>query len=217
MKRNVLNLAMTGLLLLVMNYRFTGNETHELLGLLTCALFFLHNQWNRRWYGALRKGAWTPRRLLTTGVNGLLLAAMLAALASGALISQTVFAPLALQGSLRLHEIHTAAAYGAFLLTAVHLGLHWDMLASRLRRFLGITRRSAADRYLCHAAAICLMGYGIHASLTQHIGAKLLAEHPFELWGVAPSLLGFTLDYLAIWGLYTGATHYALRALQALR
>lgn len=211
-----MNLVMALLLLFVMNYRYAGNEAHEIGGVLLGALFFLHNGWNWRWYAALRKGRWTPRRMLLVGVDGLLLAAMLAALASGAAISQTVFAPLGLEASLFLYDVHSVAAYSAFLLTAIHLGLHWEALLARTQKWLGAARESAARKYACHGVAAVLMLYGVYASFAQHIGDKLLAERSFALWGVEPSLVGFTVDYLAIFGLYVAAAHYLLRCWRAL-
>lgn len=199
------------LLLTVMNYRLWGNAVHEITSVLLFALFLLHNLWNKRWYSTLGRGRQTLRRLLNDGINLLLLIAMLVVLVSGVLISQTVFTSFGVRVSLIVHEIHILAGYLSFLFMAVHLGLHWEMLTMRARRWMGIEAASSLTyRLVSRGAAILIMGYGIHASFSRDIGSKLLMEHTFENWGSTPSLLEFTLDYLAIMGLYIGIAHYLL-------
>lgn len=216
LKRNILNVAMVILLLFVMNYRFTENEAHEILGLMLCGLFLLHNRWNRRWYGALRKGRRPPRRLAGDGINALLIAAALVTLASGALISQTAFAALGLHASLAVHEIHRGAAYGVFIFAALHLGMHGDALVLRARRWLGIEGARVFYRAAVRAAALSFMGYGAYAAFEHQMIAKLFLERSAAMWGAPPPLLGFIWDHLAIMGFFAGAAHCALRVLSGI-
>jgi len=46
--RNILNLIMVILFLVMMNYRFIGNAPHEITGIVLLALFILHNGLNIR-------------------------------------------------------------------------------------------------------------------------------------------------------------------------
>lgn len=212
MKRNLLNIVMTGMLLTVMNYRFMGNVVHEMIGVFLCILFLLHNQWNQRWYHSLGKGRIRPRRLLVDSIVLLLLAAILAVFVSGILISQTVFAPLGLRGSLTMHELHSGAAYSAFLLLAMHLGLHGEVLLLEVRRCLGLETISPISKFAGRSAMLLFMGYGVYASFARDIGDKLLVKH---MWGEMPSFASFTFDYLAIMGLYAGLIHYIPRGFRS--
>lgn len=216
LKRNILNAAMTILLLFVMNYRFTGNEAHEILGLMLCGLFLLHNRWNRHWYGALRKWRRTPRRLATDGINAFLIAAAAVALASGVMISQTAFAALGPRASLAIHEIHMGAAYGVFIFAALHLGMHGDALILRARRWLGIESARVFYREVARAAGLSFMGYGAYAAFKHQIISKLFLERSAAMWGAPPPLIGFIGDHLAIMAFFAGAAHCALRVLSSI-
>lgn len=218
MKRNVLNMAMAALLFVVMNYRFTENMVHELLGVLLSVFFFLHNRWNWDWYKALGKGRMTLHRLLFTGVNCLLIAAVLTALASGILISQSLLISFHFRAVLTIHEIHSVSAYLTFLLSAVHLGLHWETLLQRANARWGIAL-SGNNRTVIvfRIVALFVMGYGVYAFYEQQFASKIFMEHTSWLWDVAPSFGRFTFDYAAIFGLYAGVAHYISQGMKHMK
>lgn len=206
MNRNLFNCVMIALLLAVMNYRFTENAIHEGIGVALGALLWLHNFWNWRSYQVIGKKRAGLRRCLTGAVNVLLSAVLLIVLASGVLVSQTIFASLDLRLGLVVYELHGMMAYGLFLLIAVHLGLHWELLRAKL----GVEDLSGSFRFTFGVAVLSVMAYGVKASFARHIGDKLLMERTFDRWSEAPSLIGFTLEHLAIMGLYGGMTYCAV-------
>lgn len=213
--RNMLNIAMTVLWLLIMDYRYTGNAFHEIGGTVLALLVLFHNVLNRHWYEAFFKGRQNLRRVLMTLVNLLLMVAMVTLFVTGMLISVTVFAPLGIRsGDLFMHDLHQGSAYAGLILAAIHLGMHWEMLIAKLRNWLHIDGSSLAWVITSRCVSIVVIAYGVYASFVNHIGANLLMEHVFEGWGAGPSLWGFLWDYFAIVGCYVGVTYYLLYLLR---
>lgn len=213
--RNILNIAMTVLLLLIMDYRFTGNAFHEIGGVILALLFIFHNVLNWRWYVAVFKGKQNFWRVLMTLVNLFLVVTMVTSLVTGVLISVTVFAPLSLRSSgLFVHDLHQGASYVSLILVAIHLGMHWEMLMAKLKNWLNIDGLSLRWGITSRFVSIIVIAYGVYASFSNHIGEKLLMQHIFVGWGEEPSLWGFLLDYFAIMGCYVGITYYLLYLLR---
>jgi len=201
----------------VMDYRFTGNVVHEILGVFLVLLFILHNNLNRSWYGAISKGKQNLTRRISTVINLLLLGMMIVVTVTGILISQTVFSAFSLSGHLWVHQLHTFSAYCSFILCGIHLGLHWNAIWGKICRGLGFDTAQSRDVWIGRIAALVVIGYGILASFSHQIGSKLLFEHVFGGWGDKPSLFGFLVDYPAILGCYALITHFLVRLLQKPR
>ena len=214
MIRNILNLLMILCILVVMNYRYTANVIHEILGLFITLLFIIHNTLNRHWYTAITKGGMRLLCELNTVINLFLIIALLVVSATGVLISQTVFPASSLSGNLRVHQLHTLSAYMLFILISIHLGCHWNALQGKLCRCLKIDRTSFSYIFLSRIASLAIIFYGIYASFTHHIGSKLFLKHVYYAWASAPSLVGFTLDYASIMGCYVAITYYLTKLLK---
>lgn len=215
MIRNILNLVMLLCILAVMDYRFTSNAIHEILGVVILLLFIGHSVLNRRWYKAIGKGKMSLLRILLTVTNLLLLLMIVTVTITGVLISQTVFSAFSLSGNLWVHELHTWSAYLGFILSAIHLGFHWNALWGKLCRWLGIARTAFGYILVSRAVSMIIVGYGIYASFTRQIGSKLLFQHVFIGWDAAqPSLVGFIFDYTAVMGCYVAAAYYLTQILQ---
>lgn len=206
---------MTVLLLLIMDYRFTGNAFHEIGGVVLSLLFIFHNVLNRRWYEVFFKGRQSLSRALMTLVNLLLAVAMVTVFVTGALISATVFAPLDIRSrSLFMHELHQGAAFASFILIAIHLGMHWEMLMAKLKNWLHIDASSLGWVLMSRIVSSVVIIYGVYASFANDIGEKLLMQRVFMGWGEEPSLWRFLLDHFAIVGSYAGITYYLLGLLR---
>jgi len=216
--RNILNLVMTVLVLLIMDYRFTGNIFHEIAAVVLALLFIFHNILNRRWYQVFIKGRQSLGRVILTFFNLLLLAAMGAVFVTGVLISQTVFAPLGIGSrSLFLHELHQGTAYASLILIAIHLGLHWEMLIAKLKNWLRIDSLSRGWSIISRIVSVAIIAYGVYASFVNNIGANLLMQHVFAGWGAKPTLWRFLFDYFSIVGCYIGVTYYLLYFLRRFK
>lgn len=214
MTRNILNLVMTFGVVAVMDYRFTGNGVHEILGVFLAGLFLAHNILNRYWYRSFSKGGQNLLRVIITITNLLLLVMMLGVMVTGVLISQTLFAAFSLSGYLWVHQLHTFSAYSSFILCGIHVGLHWGTLWRKLCQGIGLDASRERVILLGQAISLFIVVYGINASFSHQIGAKLMFEHVFGGWGSTPSLLDFLIDYPAIFGCYTIVTHYLVQWLQ---
>lgn len=132
----IVDILMTAALLFLMGYQFWGDAAHEWAGAGMFVLFILHHILNRGWYRALPKGRYSPARVFQLVINLLLLLVMMGQMVSGIMLSRCVFSFLPISGGMSFARLlHMAAAYWGFVLMALHLGLHWNMVSGRLERF----------------------------------------------------------------------------------
>ena len=214
MKRNILNIIMTVLFLVLMNYRFTRNVPHEIIGAVILVLVLWHNKINLRWYSTFFKGRQSGQRIIATVINVLFVFTFVAAIVSGVLISRSLVPALAAHGTNMIfwHQIHQAASYACFIIIGIHLGFHWKMLWIRLQHWLGIEKFYKKYAIIGTALVAGIIAYGVYASFTNHVGAKLLMEHSFR-GGQRPSAMQFFMDYTLIIASYIGITHYLTKLL----
>lgn len=211
MNRSILNPATAICLLVVMDYHYTTNIVHEIVGVILALCFILHNILNRRWYMSIGKGEALLLRRIGIAVNLLLAFMMLLATVTGVFISRTLFSPISVSGHLWVHELHTISSYAGFILCGIHLGFHWNILREKLRQWLGIDGTNSVYTLLGRTGSVFVVCYGVYASVTRHIGSKLLLQQTYTSWGAKPLLIDFLLDHLAIMGCYAVMTHYLVR------
>lgn len=125
-------------LLFLMGCQLWGDVAHEWAGAGMFLLFLLHHGVNAPWHESLFRGRYTPMRAAVLLVDLLLFLAMLGLMASGVLLSNHVFAFLPLQGGAGLARLmHLVCSHWLFVLTGLHLGLHWGMFLSLARKAFG--------------------------------------------------------------------------------
>lgn len=149
-------------------------------------------------------------------INLSLLVMMLSLLVTSVIISQTVFSFLPVASSFTARQTHTLAAYGALLIVALHLGLHWSMIMGLVRSKLGIKTSNRPRVWVLRSLAFCIAAYGVHSLLAVNVAAKLSMQvltgfSDFQI--SAPALL---LHHLAIVGLGICVVHCALKLIQAV-
>ncbi|MGO8005839.1 DUF4405 domain-containing protein, partial [Rhizobium ruizarguesonis] len=98
-------------------------------------------------------------------------------------ISRSVFAFLPLNGGPTAREIHILAAYWAFFLAAVHLGLHWSMIMAVIVGLLRVGAPNAISTASLRAATGAIAAWGIHSlhpksRSTHHTPASVLCFTP---------------------------------------
>lgn len=120
----VVDIGMFLLFLLLMGAHLTSSTIHEWLGIGLFVCFILHNILNYKWYRALFKGKYTVLRWVQTGVNVLLLFAVLGCLFSSLVISGVVFRSIRFSGIELGRGLHMLCTAWGFVLMNVHLGLH---------------------------------------------------------------------------------------------
>lgn len=137
-----IDILMTLLLLFLMGYQFWGDAAHEWVGAGMFLLFIAHHALNLGWYKTLLKGKYTGVRILQLIVNLLLFLTMLGMMVSGIMLSRHVFAFLPIDGGMSFARLtHMAASYWGFVLMALHLGLHWNMILGMWRKALKLRMR----------------------------------------------------------------------------
>ncbi|MGM5055587.1 MULTISPECIES: DUF4405 domain-containing protein [Rhizobium] len=207
--RLVLDLTAAGLLFVALAYWWLDNTTHELIGTGMFILLVSHNVFNRRWWARLPKAARGRPSFLTIASNISIALAISALLVTSVLISRSVFAFLPLSGGRTAREIHILAAYWAFILAAVHLGLHWSMIMVVTGKLLRVGPPNAIRTACLRAVAGAIAAYGIHSLFVMGIGDRLMARPSIDFWDFQESTIGFFLHHIAILGAFACAAHYA--------
>ena len=208
MIRLVLDFTAAGLLFVALAYWWLDNTTHELIGTGMFVLLVSHNVFNRRWWARLPKSVRGRPSFLTIASNILIALAISALLVTSVMISRSVFAFLPVSGGSTAREIHILAAYWAFILAAVHLGLHWSMIMAVAGRLLRVgpadAIRTAALRGVAGAIAAC----GIYSMVVMGIGNRLIGRPSIDFWDFQESTIGFFLHHVVILGAWVCAAHY---------
>lgn len=212
----IIDLVMTLLLLLLMARQLTGDFAHEWLGAAMFVLWIVHHVLNFKWYGRMRKGKHTPFRIVQAIVNFLLLLSMIGTMISAVILSREVFAFLPISGGIALaRPMHILCAFWSFVLMALHLGLHWNMI-------LGVIRRAAGpipSKPLKTALRICgaaIAAYGLYAFVKNQFLSYMFLSSTFVFFDFERPVLLFFTEYIAIMGLFVFLAHYGAKGLQKL-
>lgn len=204
--------AMTLALLLLMAYGLVGEAAHEWLGMGMFALFLLHHLLNRRWIRAVPQGRYAPPRIVQTALAGLIFLCMVGSMVSGIVLSRHVFAFLPKHGGYELAgKLHILCAYWGFVLMSLHLGMHWNMVLTMMRKHLTPFKpRTWCLRLLAYLWA----AYGAVAFVRRDVWRYLLLKSHFVFFDYTEPLVRFLLDYLAVMSLFVLAGYWLARALR---
>lgn len=212
--RLAVDLGMIVLALLALAYHLTGNTAHEWLGLAAYALLGVHAFLNRQWYKTLFRGGYSWKRSVFAAINLLLCLSVVALLASGLMLSRTVFPFVKTSDDFLVRQIHSLAAYWGLVLMGLHAGLHLGLLAHSVG---AKSDNSGTQKKIVTAARILaalIFAAGVAASFDRGMASKLLLGLSFDFWDPSrPDVLFFAAN-LAIMGLYAVCAHYSLKALQ---
>lgn len=212
-----LDLVMTVLLLLLMARQITGHTAHEWLGAGLFALWIIHHALNFKWHGHLFKGKYTPLRVVQLLVNGLLLLAMLGAMASAVILSREVFAFLPITGGVALaRPLHMLSAFWGFVLMAVHLGLHWGRILGMIRSACGPV--TAKPLTLClRIGGAAVAAYGLYAFIKNRFLSYMFLTSAFVFFDFERPLPLFFTEYMGIMGLCVWLSYYGTKRLSKKR
>lgn len=212
----VIDMIMTVLLLFLMARQLTGDSAHEWLGAAMLILWIAHHILNRSWYSHLFKGKYTPVRIFQTVINVAVLLSMLGLMVSGIILSREVFAFLPISGGIALaRQLHVLSAFWGFVLMALHLGLHWNMILGMMRKAVGPVT-SKPLRILLRIAAALVAGYGLYAFLKNQFLSYMFLMSSFVFFDFERPVLLFFTEYLAIMGLFIFLAYYISKGIQKL-
>lgn len=210
----VTDVAMTVALLLLMSYGMIGEAAHEWIGAGIFVLFVLHHILNRRWSGSLLRGKYTLARIAQTLLVLLLLMAMISSMISGIILSRYVIPSSFIRGGRALaRNLHMLSAYWGFVLMALHLGFHWNMMMALAQR--GAGKPSPLCVMILRILSVLFACYGMYAFITRHVWRYMLMLDHFVFFDYEEPLFLFLMDYLAIMGLFVFTGHYLFRALRS--
>lgn len=137
--------------------------------------------------------------------------AMLAQMYSGIALSRHVFAFLPTGGGvLFARRLHLRGAYWGFLLMSAHLGLHWGMILTILKKALHC-KPSRVRKILSFLLGAAVVGYGVFALIRRNYLRYLFLQSEFVFLDPNESVALFYLDYLALMGLCIFLTHYGAK------
>lgn len=205
------------LLPLLMSYALIGEDIHEWLGIAMFAVFIVHHILNRRWFGTIFKGRYTPFRIYTNVLNILLCVIMLALPVSGILMSRHAVPFLSItSGAGCARTVHMTTAYWGFVLMSLHLGNHAGLMMHGMRRMFRIKNDSTARRMILRIIAGLISGYGVYAFIKRGIADYLFVQVKFAFFDYSESRLLFFADYAAMIILFAAAGHYLCRLLKAV-
>ena len=211
-----IDFAMTVLLLLLMARQLTGEAAHEWLGAGMFALWILHHILNFKWYSHIGKGRYTPPRMFQLAVNLLLFISMAGMMISAVILSREVFRFLPISGGISLARfMHILCAFWSFVLMALHLGLHWNMILGHIGRAAGLVLPRPARTALGIAGAAAAV-YGLYAFLKNQLLSYLFLTPHFVYFDFERPVILFAAEYMAIMELFVFAGHYGMKALKRL-
>ena len=208
------DILMTLALLFLMGYQFWGDAAHEWVGAGMFALFIAHHILNRNWYKTLCKGKYTPLRIFRLIIDLSVFLGMLGLMVSGIMLSRHVFAFLPIGGGMSFARmLHMAASYWGFVLMALHLGLHWDMVMGMARKAVKIRKPSPMLSLVPTTLGIVIAAYGLYAFVSRDIPIYMFLKTHFVFMDFEEPIPFYYIDYLAVMGMFVCIAHYLSKLL----
>lgn len=184
-----------------MAYVWTGKLLHEWIGLAVVALFVVHLFINRRWYGKALISKGVPMNGTRKIFNCLLLFMTLGMTVSSVLLSEYVFGFLGLGGDKVGLTPHLICSYWGFLIMAMHIGLHWQMLMIQFKKTV-FGKALTQVPWVGRVASVLTVVLGAVSLWHQQYGAHLFMRLGTSDMPHSNSLLLFTAEQLLIVGLF---------------
>lgn len=206
------DIAMTVLFLGQMGYHMMDNRMHEWTGVTLCVLFLLHHALNPGWHRGLFKGRYSASRVFLTGVDVLLTLAMIAVIVSAILVSRHVFDFLGLRMRAVGRRIHMPATMWAFLLTGLHIGLHWHIVLGKLDK-----PGKRAVLWLARLVLAATVAFGLWEFATRGLWMELFLLREFAFLEYGEPLVVFFASYAAVLCVWAALSYYLGKAFRKTR
>ena len=201
--RHVTDLAMTVLLLVLMAYPVTGQAIHEWMGIALFVLFVIHHLLNLQWLRSIGKGRYPLARILQSALVLLLFLSMIAQTVSGIAMSRHALPFLNMPLSTSAARlIHLSCGYWSFLLTSLHLGLHWGVFLAMGRKLRNGQSLSHKGKLALRTAAGAAALYGARCFIQQNIVDYLFLRTEFVFFDYEKASALVFAELLAIMALW---------------
>ena len=204
MFKRAVDVSMTVLLMMLMSTQVIEGVHHEYCGIAMFVLFLIHQVLNRKWYSSLLKGRYNMNRIFMTVINLALLVSFILTVFSGIIMSES-FPELnidALSSFARL--AHLSCSYLSFVLMGVHLGLHWGMIAGRIK--------SSWPAFI----AIIFSCYGLYVFIQADIISYIFLVNQFAFIDYDKNTYLVFLDNLAMLSFWTSAGYYVSKFIRRI-
>ncbi|MBL5828193.1 MULTISPECIES: DUF4405 domain-containing protein [Serratia] len=195
----VQDIVMMIILLSLMGFHLWGESIHEWLGMVFLMFLFLHNGLNIHWFRKLVQGRYSAFRFMQVSVNLLLVLLLLSAIISGLMLSKHLLPDLPIHSSSDLvRKVHMTSVHWGQIIIAVHLGMHWKMLANFFAKVWNISPLSFLSTRLMPAIFFSITVYGLHAFICRNLLPYLLLQVDFAFFNFEESTVFFYFDFFAI-------------------
>lgn len=235
--RMPLDITMTALSVILMGgtVLFPNDKVHQILGMALIFLWALHIALNRRWYASVGRGRYNPYRIMQTVINLSILVCTILLAVSGMMMAwflpESVNVPLGFA-----RTAHLVSSHWYYVFMSLHLGMHVEMIANKIRLSRTQQECSSSVQQECHSRAltrespdkakaikaiaakvllalVCV--YGIYAFIVRGVGKYMFLRQQFFFLDLEKGNLIFALDYLSILVLIATASHWLGKALRA--
>ena len=165
--RRVVDVLMTILLLLLMSSQIMEQVTHEYIGFAMVAVVVVHQYLNRKWFTTILRGRYGAVRTLSLIINVALVCGFTLSAVSGMMIAESFSSVIQESMTEPGRTLHIASSYWSFVLMGLHVGMHWGMIAGRVKAVWP------------KALAIVLSGYGLYRLVIFRMADYLLLRSNF--------------------------------------
>lgn len=210
--RIMLDFCITFLFLIQMGYHLIDYSFHKWIGIALFILMFIHNIINRKWYAGLRKGRYTLVRTFHTVINVLLIISYIGLMVSAVLLSPKLSVLLNLNEFMLGRKLHMIFTSWSFVLMAVHLGLHLNIVISK------VTKRAEKLPKWCLITAwfviVLISTYGLYTFISRKLPQRMFLLVEYVFFDYEESIFILICDYLAIFCLFACAAYLCRRLMQ---
>lgn len=202
---------MTLLLLVLMGFHLHGEIIHEWAGIIFTLLIMLHLYLNRHRLWSLSPNIPLTMRVVNRAVNALTFVVILTAIVSGIMLSRHILLGLPFHTPANwVRKVHMTSVHWGMLILALHIGLHWKMLATFFCRVLNISGNSHVANIITPGVFSLIALVGLYELLSTDYLDYLLIKVDFSFFDYDESALLFYFRYLAMIVLFALMTRFLL-------
>ena len=174
------------------------------------ALWTVHLILNRRWYGSLFRRKYTAYGIMQIIVNAGILICALFLMISGLMMAWFV-PPEIIGDSLGFaRTAHLILSHWYYIFMCFHVGMHANMIASRIKTKPRTVR-------ILRVLVLLISAYGVYAFISRGIAKYMFLQQQFFFFDFDKGYVLFAADYLSILVLFAALSHYAARLISKIK
>lgn len=205
----LVDVLMTGILLLQMSYSLAGELLHEIMGIVFFALFICHHILVINYTKALFCGKHTPEKTVKIIIDIMLFIINILMILSAIPVSKHIFTFIGLnQFASEGRTVHLLGAYWGFALMNIHLGFHLDII---------LHKPMQKNKGLTVLALIVIFISGLIVFIKEGIYQYMLLFNRFVYFNANGGLPIFLLKYILISGMFAAVGYAVIKLLKGKR